>query len=353
MADVGDFEYGPCECPSGDTRPHKGILAPTAVDVGDFEYDVCEVCPSVVIESPPASPPTIQPTDAIVWKAEDTGFISALTATITDAGGNVYVAWDITKTPSFIAPYYGSAVTLSDGFEITMFKDGGWPIGTMSIEVDLTDSGGHFATASRSWNVGPCLAIAGAPDLITQARARVIIQYRESAKLLTFIDCLISPLQEIANNATRIAQLDDPTIATGVNLDVLGEIVGEARSLLNGDALTDAQYQILIAATESRNAVLATPEGIVGVLSALLGTSIQITDFGGMAIGIAIGRAPSADELAILNTDVLARPMGVTMSRVWVPPGYFGFAEDPLALGFADDSAGEPGTGGGTFAVDF
>lgn len=182
-------------------------------------------------------------------------------------------------------------------------------------------------------------------DLAGQAHSRVIIQYREAVKLGAFIDALATPLQEVEDAVTAIPSLDDIDIATGVNLDTTGDLVGQTRVLVNGDIATDEQFRLLIRARIARNGTHSTGEDFIGSLGLIFPDApVRLFDFGGMAIYYRIGVVLSADEIATLNGDILPRPMGVKVTAAYYDPAaYFGFADDPLAKGFADDTIRGPG----------
>jgi hypothetical protein len=193
-------------------------------------------------------------------------------------------------------------------------------------------------------------------DLQGQAAARVLTQYRNSAKLLATIAAAIAPLQEIENVATQIPVLDDVDVAGGANLDVTGDLIGQSRGLVNGAMATDPQYRLMIKARIARNRSHSTGPEFLAMLSDLFGAQVILFDSGGMGIGYAIGRALSADEIAVLKSphEILPRPMGVRLdiTEYFSPTDYFGFAEDPNASDFADDSVFPP-AGGGALAVEF
>lgn len=193
-------------------------------------------------------------------------------------------------------------------------------------------------------------------DYEAQAHSRVLVQYRQSVKLLAFIDSLIDPMQEIDDAALLIPPLDDIDVAGGVNLDVTGELVGQSRVLLNGNIMSDATFRLLIRARITRNHAHATGPELLNILSQVFAAPIRITDYGGMAIGYAIARAVTADEIAILNDGVggtiLARPMGVMVTQQFFIPGdYFGFDDTPGALEFGELNL--PAPPGGRFSEIF
>lgn len=210
-----------------------------------------------------------------------------------------------------------------------------------NLHIRLWSEGGpESASAARSWTVG-----ASGP-LVDQARSRVLIQYRQSTKLLRAIDSLAFLAQQIVDCANDLPPLDDPDIAGGVNLDVDGEIVGQGRVLSNGDVATDGQYRVLIRAKGARNVARVSSADFLESLVTFFGARVVLVDLGGMSISYVVMRAPTADEIAVLDEDIVPRPMGVKEARSFsAGPGYFGWADDPDALGFSEISDG--GTTGG------
>lgn len=196
-----------------------------------------------------------------------------------------------------------------------------------------------------------------ATDYTAQAHGRVILQYKEAAKLLAFIDALVGPIQEIEDAAVTIPPLDDVDVATGVNLDVTGDLVAQGRELLNGDVVADGPYRILIKARISRNNSHATGADILAILTLIFGiTGIVLIDYGSMHIAYFIPRTPTPDEIAVLNGGlggtILARPMGVRVDQFFFDPtDYFGWQEDPAALGFQE--IGDSANPGGAFIESF
>jgi hypothetical protein len=189
--------------------------------------------------------------------------------------------------------------------------------------------------------------IAGADDQKALAANRVLLQYKVAApNLNAFIATIADRCQEAANALVTTPTLDDPSIAAGHNLDVTAEIVGQARELLNGDFVTDAQLRLLIQARIARNTSHATGEDLIAGLALIFpGAPIRYFDLGGMTISYLIGAVLTADDVAVLSGDILPRPAGVEINprAYFDPAAYFGFAEDPNAKGFADDVVRGPG----------
>jgi len=181
-----------------------------------------------------------------------------------------------------------------------------------------------------------------------QAASRVIIQYRQSTRLLGFIYALMDFCQEIDNVLLQIEPLDDIDLASDRNLATTGELVGQLRELVNGDVALDPQLRILIKARITRNAAKATGPDILAILSQVFDAPIILTDYGGMAIGYAIGRVVTSAEAAVLNGGaggtILARPMGVFVTQQFFDAAgdFFGFDDTPGAKPFGELNLAAP-----------
>lgn len=206
-----------------------------------------------------------------------------------------------------------------------------------------------------------------AQDYDAQAQGRVTLQYRKSPKFLATISILAAAIQALENCAVQIATLDDPAIATGVNLDVTGDLIGQSRVLSNGTVVSDAVYRLLIALRIAKNnSIGSSPEYLAYltfVFHMYVGGSapFRYYDSGGMAVGIEVGTGgpPSDDQLALLNdgpgsSSPSPRAMGVGVGRAWYDPAdYFGFFEDTDAGAFGFAEIGGSPTLGGKFAEIF
>ncbi len=197
-----------------------------------------------------------------------------------------------------------------------------------------------------------------AQDYDAQAQAEVLHQYKESTKLRANISALMAGWQAIEDCAVNIPKQRDPAIAAGVNLDVLGDLVGQSRVLTSGTVLSDASYRVLIGVRILRNASIGSSPGFLDFLVFVFGaTPFRYIDFGGMAVGIELGTGapPSADTLALLDdgpgsTSPYPRAMAVGVGREWYDPAeYFAFFGDPGAGAKGFGEIGDP-TQGGNFA---
>lgn len=224
-------------------------------------------------------------------------------------------------------------------------------------------------------------------------RSRVATQYTASEKFLAYIQALLESSAELEAIFQKIAEQADIDIAEGVNLDVIGEIVGISRIIPNSIALkffgfegqpggdvfgeegvlgigsrfreelepetdtsvlADPEYRLLLRAKIVKNHASGTNEDIIQGLSYLLNAPLMIVeDIGGMAIGVAIGRQITFQEKALVTElDILPRPAGVRIKwrETFDPAKYLGFDGQPGALSFGEE--GQPDIGG-LFAEEF
>lgn len=218
-------------------------------------------------------------------------------------------------------------------------------------------------------------------------RSRVATQYTEAQKFLAYIRALLASSAEMEAVLQKVAEQSDIDLAEGVNLDVIGEIVGISRILPNsiavkffgfegqpgGDVfgeegalgigsrfreelepetatsvLADPEYRLLLRAKIVKNHTQGTNEDILQGLTYLFNTpATVIEDIGGMRIGVAIGRQLTFQEKAMVTTlDILPRPDGVQIvwRATYDATSYFGFDGQPGALTFGEE--GQAGVGG-------
>lgn len=224
-------------------------------------------------------------------------------------------------------------------------------------------------------------------------RSRIATQYTESQKFLAYIRALLDSSAELETVLQSVAAQTDIDVAEGVNLDVIGEIVGISRILPNSIAvkffgfsgqpgadifgeegvlgfgsrfrdelepetatsvLADLEYRLLIRAKIVKNHARGTCEDILKGLAYLFNATLTVVDdIGSMAIGIAIGRQLTFQEKTIVqNLDILPRPAGVRIAwrAMFDASNYFGFDGQLGALSFGEE--GQP-MAGGLFAEEF
>ncbi len=208
-----------------------------------------------------------------------------------------------------------------------------------------------------------------------------------------YVDAIISPLSDDEATYSQIALLADIDLMTGVNLDVIGLIVGASRTVpsslpvkffgfetqpgsdIFGDdgnafigsrfrddsesafstsVLFDPEFRFLIKAAIARNYCKGTGNDVLNALSIILDTDhVYVEDLGSMSFGVGIGRILSfQEEQLIKSLDILPRPAGVQIvwKAVFNGAQFFGFDNQVGAQGFMEDGAND---GGGAFSNEF
>jgi len=219
-------------------------------------------------------------------------------------------------------------------------------------------------------------------------KSRVALQYSQSQKFLAYLTALLKHADELESVLRTVALQMDIEVAEGVNLDVIGDIVGVSRVLpqslpvtlfgfegyagagifgeegqpsvgyrfrnesesgLASSVLQDIEYRLLIRAKIVKNHSRGTGQDLIDGLLLLFNVSdgIVVFDAGNMAIGVGIGRLLTPYEQALLlpSLDLLVRPS--TVNTVYIAMydanDYFGFFGQPGAGTFGEE--GDPAIG--------
>lgn len=220
------------------------------------------------------------------------------------------------------------------------------------------------------------------------AISRLATQFRESTNLINYIKVLVSEADTL--EAVFQSLLNERWIDTaiGVQLDILGSIVGQNRVIIDaseiayfgfsedptafgfGDpddpsvggrfrdqfevttgnrTLTDGEYRLFIRARVIKNSISPTIQSMVDFFKFLFQVEEVSVSEGALAYSIQIGRILTLDERTfLLNANLVPKVAGVKATYFDYTAGeVFGFSEDPTASGF-----GDPGntTVGGRFA---
>lgn len=218
------------------------------------------------------------------------------------------------------------------------------------------------------------------------ALSRLVTQFKESTNLQNYICALLSEanvLEQVFQDLLELRYLDT---ATGAQLDVVGEIVGQSRELVDAEIfeyfgfathaqaqsygsifnpalggrfvsvgepttgfrlLSDDEYRLYIRARIARNSTQSTPEQIISQLQFLFDTPQILLSDGDTFYEISIGRKLSLNEKAILlNTDLIPKTAGVGASYVseYDYNNFFSFQGVPNGKGYG--SVSNPFTGG-------
>ena len=185
--------------------------------------------------------------------------------------------------------------------------------------------------ALNQFNVEPYLSV---------SRDRVTEQFRNKPVFDRYLRLLMSGFEEAQEVARQVQQLRSIDSATGVQLDILGDIVGRPRGLVYAEVFTyfgfqgapqsdtfgsltdpsvgsiwyshgaptglgrvptDAEYRLLIKAKILKNRTLATPEEVIQAYIFLFGVdSIFLQEFGDVRVRINISKILTSVEKGLL-----------------------------------------------------
>jgi hypothetical protein len=119
-------------------------------------------------------------------------------------------------------------------------------------------------------------------DHVEQAKARMLTQFRDSPKLNALLEALVIEVQLSEDVIFDVILLRYLDAATGVNLDIIGRIVGRERL----DVTDDDEYRELLRVQIRANQTDCGAEDIIYVASELTGLPVrytQTTDHGAYA----------------------------------------------------------------------
>lgn len=164
---------------------------------------------------------------------------------------------------------------------------------------------------------------------------RLLSQYRGKPRIESLMLGGSEPIQVLEDLLNELLVDTQFAVAVGVHLDAWGALVGEERG-----GLTDAEYRVFIAARILANKSLGTGDELIRIFDLIDGAGV-VRENRLLWLGFELySYRPFGDLLSDALKRRIARmmeeirPDGVNMSLVEVPFGYFGFAEDPNALGY-------------------
>ena len=180
-------------------------------------------------------------------------------------------------------------------------------------------------------------------DITDKGLGRLAYQYKESDNFKTFISSFLAEFEEL--ETARLQLLNERWLdtAVGVQLDGIGEIVGQRRP----DGASDALYLLYIRARIVQNRTAQTAEETLELISFMLGGSaVRYFLFGYLTPAYEIYRELTAIEEQVLDDLPLLLGIGTAYFVIASDTDTFGFSDDPTAKGFGDGT----GTVGGIFA---
>lgn len=223
-------------------------------------------------------------------------------------------------------------------------------------------------------------------DHKTQAIDRLATEFRESTNFINYIRTLLleaNTLEQVFQDILTKRTLDN---AEGVQLDILGAIVGQPREFVDAEifeyfgfavnpisqpfgtlldpgiggrfigvsesttgvrSLNDTEYRAYIRAKITSNSTQSTPEDVISKFQFLFGTVLILFVDGDTQYQVSIGRKLTLNEKALLNdTNIVPKTLGVQATYVteFDDQDFFGFQGVPNSAGLG--SISNPALGG-------
>jgi len=158
-------------------------------------------------------------------------------------------------------------------------------------------------------------------------------EYQGSAKFLSWLTALIQPLDDASQCLEAMTLAFDLDHAVGAQLDVLGVIIGQGRTMTFqpsggvSPVLDDATYRLLLKARIAQNLWDGTIDGLQTVWKRLFPSgSIIIIDAQNMSADVVLsGAFTSIAQDLITNGLIVPRPEGVLYNYQFAALPLFGF----------------------------
>lgn len=221
-------------------------------------------------------------------------------------------------------------------------------------------------------------------DYLEEARDRTCYQFKDKPIFDKYIQLLIEQQTELQEVFKDLIQKRSIDTATGATLDIIGEIVGQPRELIEaslfdffgfigapnaaamgslgsiaggqwysfGEAvagnvlLDDPTYRLFIKAKILKNTTSSTPEQFLAFINFLFGTTQTFLSEGRAEYTVYFGRELSNFEITLLNyisysqgypSRLIPKTVGVRINfGTFLSGDYFGFEGAPGAKGFGD-----------------
>lgn len=139
------------------------------------------------------------------------------------------------------------------------------------------------------------------------ALSRLVQQFKGQAKIEALLSAIVDQVQEIEDAGQDLSDLLDIDLMTGVNLDHIGEIVGQPR-----EGRSDADYRVAIREAIARRISSGTPDELIEAFASITGsTTIDYQELHPAGFGIYGDVDPYPDST--FDAIDAAKPAGVYM----------------------------------------
>lgn len=183
------------------------------------------------------------------------------------------------------------------------------------------------------------------PNHIEQAKARLIEQYKDKPLIAALIEAEAQQIQDLEDAANSIETKTALSTAVGIQLDIIGELVGLQRTA----GLDDETYRVLLRSKINQNISQGEPVQVIGAFKILSGATLAILSEGSASLML-MGDGPDLtqdqiNQLYVQVKKVMAAGVRLDHLGQFAPAGdAFAFAGSTSAKGFGSTS--DPAQGG-------
>lgn len=146
-------------------------------------------------------------------------------------------------------------------------------------------------------------------DFLEQGADQLLEQFRDKPRLLAYLNAVLRPIQKFEDDvwAVILSRLIDDAI--GVQLDILGKIVGEPR----GSHVDDEIYRLFIRARIAINHTHGHADDVIGVLRLVEAAEFSFSEYYPATILIEYVAVTAAPATVLFELANEARAAGVAL----------------------------------------
>lgn len=169
---------------------------------------------------------------------------------------------------------------------------------------------------------------------IDQVNSRIYAQYRDKPNLVAWLQITASLANQIEAVFGKIITSYDIDVIVGVQLDVVGRIVGVTRNY-DGGTMDDDTYRLILKARIVKNVSDTTLDGVILGLGFIVGFGdIRVIDTEDMAFSVEFGQPlTTLQRTVITNFDIVPKPQGVEFSGFEEITGTWRFGQPEAQFG--------------------
>ena len=169
------------------------------------------------------------------------------------------------------------------------------------------------------------------PDHNDQAKARLTQEYKNKSNFNSLIDIRVNQIQDLENALFTFLEGRQLDFAVGVQLDLIGGLLGQARPF----GMSDDIYRGLLFAQIAINTSEGTKENVINLLNLLGAEGLRVFETYPAGIDIQVIRDTIIIDEALTKNAIIKATAPIEINlRAYNAITPFGFIGNPLAFGF-------------------